>query len=244
MNKKEDSQNLLKRFAIYGGIFLVAIFIIIFNRTFDNKEPQDNNQKTSEIEENETLKALSKINDKFFSMNIHLILDDDAITLEYQKVDTIEVGMKKYHNEEIEYIKTENDYYTLENNNFVKNNEFTNFNFDKTFINLNNIKELLSSKGEYTKSKINEYNVIEYTYSLKDIIKIYNNYNDKSIIVTGKGQITLTAYYKEDKLEYFEIDTTDLYNLIENRNLNQVKYIIELQEEKEDDPSWILEKLS
>lgn len=243
MNKKEDSQNLLKRFAIYGGIFLVAIFIIIFNRTFDNKD-RHNNQKPSEIEENETLKALSKINDKFFSMNIHLILDDDAITLEYQKVDTIEVGMKKYHNEEIEYIKTENDYYTLENNNFVKNNEFTNFNFDKTFINLNNIKELLSSKGEYTKSKINEYNVIEYTYSLKDIIKIYNNYNDKSIIVTGKGQITLTAYYKEDKLEYFEIDTTDLYNLIENRNLNQVKYIIELQEEKEDDPSWILEKLS
>ncbi len=95
---KEESQNLIKKFAIYGGIFIVAIFIIIFNQVFDEKNLKPNNenqnQTPTKIEENETLKKLSEINDKFYSMNIHLTLDDDAITLQYQKVDIIEVGTK------------------------------------------------------------------------------------------------------------------------------------------------------
>lgn len=250
INKSEQNQNLLKKFVLYGGIFLAGLFIVIFNQVFDVQNESQNNNKNNpnptqnKTEENETLKKLSDINDKFYSMNIHLVLDDDAITLEYQKVDTIEVGMKKYHKEQTEYIKAENTYYIMENNNFIKNDEFIDFNFDKTFIDLTNIKDLLRCTGEYAKNTNGIYNTLEYTYSLKDIIKIYNNYNNASVIITGKGEIKLTAYYKDETLNYIEIDATDLYNLIENKNLNQVKYKIEVQAEKEEDPSWILEKLS
>lgn len=247
INNNGENQRTLKKLLLYGGIFAVGLFIVIFNRIFGTTQTEQNNNQNQtpiKVEENETLKQLSNINDNFYSMNVHLVLDDDAITLEYQKVDTIEVGMKKYHQEQTEYIKTNDAYYTLENNNFVKTENFIDFDFDKTFINLHNIKKLLEYEGEYLKNKVGEYNTVKYTYSLKDAIKIYNDYNNTSLIVTGKGNIELTAYYKQEILEYIEIDATDLYNLIENKNLNEVKYKIEVQAEKEEDPSWILEKLS
>ncbi|MCI8331068.1 MAG: hypothetical protein HFE04_03080 [Bacilli bacterium] len=245
---KEESQNLIKKIAIYGSIFIVAIFIIIFNQVFDEKNLKPNNenqnQTPTKIEENETLKKLSEINDKFYSMNIHLTLDDDAITLQYQKVDIIEVGTKKYHKEKIDYVKTKEAYYIMKDNNYIKTENFNNFDFDKTFIELTNIKKLLEYEGEYEESKNGINTTKKYTYSLKDAIKIYNDYNNTSLIMTGKGELEVIAHNKEENLEYIEIDITDLYNFIEKRDLSEVKYKIEIQAEKEEDPSWILEKLS
>lgn len=247
-NKKEESKNLLKKFALYGGIFAIGIFILIFNKVVgdQNQTNQKENTKTPQTNasENETLKILSEINDNFYSMTVYLTLDDDAITLDYQKVKDIEMGEKKYHKEQTEYIKANNTYYIMENNNFNKTDNFIDFDFDKTFINLSNIKELLKCNGEYSKDTQGNYNIEKYTYSIKDVIKIYNNYNNESVITTGKGSITLTSYFKNEKLEYIELNTTDLYNLIENQNLKEVKYKITVTQEQEDDASWILEKLS
>lgn len=249
MNKdinQTEEKTLLKKFLIYGGIFAVGIFIVIFNRVFDDvnrgKDPKEP-EKSNKITDNETLKQLSEINDNFYSMTVHLTLDDDAITLDYQKIDTIEVGQKKYHKNQTQFIKANNIYYVMENNNFIKNENFIDFDFDKTFINLTNIKELLKSEGEFIEETKENQRKITYTYSLKDVIRIYNNFNKTSILVTNKGNIKLNAILNDNKLEYIEIDTTDLYNLIENTELSQVKYKITITKEKEEDPSWILEKL-
>ena len=170
-------------------------------------------------------------------------MDDDALNLEVQKIKEIEMGVKKYHGEKVEYTKYNNNYYKLENDKFIKLENFIDFNYDKTFMEIANIKKLFSLEGEKRTYTYDELNVLSTTYDLSDVIKIYNEYNNTNIIKFTNGKVTLEVYYKNEGLAYIIINTTDLYNLINNENQNNVNYKIEIKSNKEEDTSWLIEKL-
>ena len=250
MNKKEiteeENTKYLKKFLFYGGIFLFGIIVVLTNKFYGNNVKNQNikEEEKNKISKNKLLETLDNINNDYYSMNVYLTLDDDAITLNYQKLsDSLEIGRKKYHKNEQEYIKYENEYYLKKETNFEKEQDFLNFDYDKTFIDLKNIKELLKEEGEYISYILNDYTIYKYTYNLNSGIKIYNNYNKASIMPLDNGNIEVTSYEKNEKLDYIEINIKDLYNLINNTNYEIVKYKISVKAEKEEDTSWLLEKL-
>ena len=238
MNEEEklEQKKRLIKIGIYLGIFILA-FILLKIESISSNKNSNNNQNQSQISETpkiiDNIMNLSEDNLEEF---VYYTMDDDAITLNFERSGNIEVGEKRYHGENITYIKKENNYYKI--NEETKTLEslvnFSEFNYDKTFIELSNIKKLLE-KGmnpKYEDSKIT------YEYNIKDIISIYNNYNNTSIIAYDNDTITLEIYYTDETLEYLLINTTNLYNKINEKELYQVLYKIEIKSIDSEDVSW------
>ena len=242
MKEIDENKKDLIKIGLYGGFFLVVIlFAVISNRT-GNKSNNVNNSNNKH--DNSIVKQISNIDDNYFSSKVHLIMDDDAVSLEYQHIGEVEIGVKKYHSENIEYTKYNDVYYKLEGNNFVRLSNFIDFDYDKTFMDIENIKKLLELDSQNSSYISNDFNVLRLNFSVNDVIKIYNDYNDTNVIKYSDGVVILDVYYKDDNFSYLEMNVTDLYNLVNDKSLENVIYKLEFKSEKEEDVSWLIEKFN
>lgn len=233
--EKEEQRKRLIKIGIYVGVFVLAFIILKIDSLVSNKnESEEKKEEEKRLEIIDKLKNMSEDN---YTENIHLIMDDDALTLEFQKSNNIIIGSKKYHGEDITFIKKEEIYYKVDenSNSALQLSDFVEFNYDKTFIDLSNIKKLLSRdiKPQYSSNKV------LITYKLNDLLSIYNSYNNSTILDLGSGELILEINYNDNTLDYLLIDVTDLYNKIYNKNLEKATLNIELSESKEEDISWL-----
>lgn len=237
--EKEEQRKRLIKIGIYVGVFVIAFILLKIENLTSNKNNQEvKNEESEAIKVVENIKSISEDN---YEENIYLSLDDDAITLNFQKSNNVYIGVKKYHGENITFIKKDNLYYSLnqEEQNVNVLNDFVDFNYDKTFTELSNIKKLLEKdvKPTYYDGRL------LYKFNNKDVISIYNNYNNTALIDLGNGYITLDIYHENDNLDYILIDITSLYNKVNNKEYEQVVYKISFKETSEEDISWLDELL-
>ena len=237
--EKEEQRKRLIKIGIYVGVFVIAFIILKIENLTSNKNNQE--VKNEETEAIKVVKNIKNISEDNYEENIYLSLDDDAITLNFQKSNNVYIGVKKYHGENITFIKKDNLYYSLnqEEQNVNVLSDFIDFNYDKTFTELSNIKKLLEKdvKPIYYDGRL------LYKFDNKDVISIYNNYNNTALIDLGNGYITLDIYYENDNLDYMLIDITSLYNKVNNKEYEQVVYKISFKETSEEDVSWLDELL-
>ena len=125
------------------------------------------------------------------------------------------------------------------NEEFIKNSEFVSFNYDKTFITLDNIKKLFNLKHTVT----NDGSIIEVKYTLNDVINLYNEINNTHLYTLEEKYFYIYLKMNEETVEYFVIDMTPLYKLINTELDTDVVYKIKVKNEKETDTSLILTKL-
>ena len=127
----------------------------------------------------------------------------------------------------------------MKNEEFIKNSEFVSFNYDKTFIILDNIKKLFNLKH----TVMNDGSIIEVKYKLNDVINLYNEINNTRLYTLDEKDFYIYLKMDEKTVEYFVVDMTPLYKLI-NAELNtDVVYKIKVKNEKETDTSLIITKL-
>ena len=238
MNEEErlEQKKRLIKIGIYLGIFVLAFIILKIESISSNKNSNNNQNQSQTSETPKIIDYIKNLSEENLEESVYYTMDDDALTLNFERSGNIEVGEKRYHGEIVTYIKKENNYYKIneENQTLEPLENFSEFNYDKTFIELSNIKKLLEkgTNPKYEESKIS------YEFNIKDIISIYNNYNNTSIIAYDNGTITLEIYYTEETLEYLLIDITNLYNKINEKELYQVLYKIEIKSINEEDVSW------
>lgn len=227
---KTEEKNTLK-ILVYLGFFILLIVFLRF---------ETNNNKPVKTEENKNdLSFIDKIEINNYSLQVQAILKDDAVTLLYEKQKDIFIGKKIYHGEETEFVKYNKEYYVLENEEFIKNSEFVSFNYDKTFITLDNIKKLFNLKH----TVMNDGSIIEVKYKLNDVINLYNEINNTRLYTLDEKDFYIYLKMDEKTVEYFVVDMTPLYKLI-NAELNtDVVYKIKVKNEKETDTSLIITKL-
>lgn len=241
MESRKVDKNTIIKIIVCLSVFIIGIIIVRINSYQTNKKSNELQEEKSTIED-----KIKNMNDLYYSSKVYLTLDDDAITLNYEKINDIEVGTKKYHKVITEYTKYNGNYYAFNNGVFTPIYNFTDFDYDKTFIELKNIKKLLDL-GEITnyKKSYEEYYKVR-KIDLKDALKIYNKYNNKEVMLYTEGYIYLTIYYNEENntLNYIELDLTDLHNVTNKTNEEKVLYKITLKEEKEEDNSFIKDKLN
>lgn len=238
MELNDKQKNLIKICLYIGGLILIVVILRLSKYTVNknNNKIEANNQKLYE--------AIKNINEDYYTAKIQLVLDDDAISLDYEKVSEIEMGTKKYHGETTEYIKRDNIYYSFDNGNFQKIEDFVDFDYDKTFIDLKTIKKLLEMNVKSKSFKTDDYQVIKLEFDLEDVLPIYNEYNSTNILEVGDAKVTLEIYYNDGEIEFLLINTTDFYNLINDKDLKNVIYKISFKSKKEEDISWIIDKLN
>jgi len=241
MDEKEQKENKTRiiKIVIYLGIFLVAILIARLSNGISKNKTDKVTESTTNI-----IEKIKNINDNYYKEKVQIILEDDSETLEFEKISEVEMGTKKYHGQTTEYIKYNDEYYDFEDGNFTKLIDFKAFDYDKTFYDLTNIKKILSLETNYTAFTIDEENVHKSSYDIKDIFKIYNEYNNEHIMKYKDGLVHVEIHYTNDSINYILINATDFFNILNNTELNSVIYYIEISEEKEQDISWILEKLN
>ena len=235
--EKEEQRKRLIKIGIYVGVFVLAFIILKIESLTSSKNNDRDNDKQVTSDKIEVVDNILKISQNSYEENVFLTMDDDALTLEFQKTDNIIVGSKKYHGETITFINKDSQYYKVdeESQSLVPLTDFVDFNYDKTFMELSNIKLLLNKSN----SPVVSDDKVSYKYTLKDILPIYNNYNSTTYIDLGKGNITLDIYYKDKSLDYILIYTTDLYNKINDKELNQVLYKIFIKQADAEDTTWL-----
>lgn len=236
----ENKKNLIK-ICLYGGFFLIVILVAaISNRIGGNKVSGGN---TNQRVDNSIVEKINNINDDYYSSKVSYVMDDDAISLDYQKVNEVEMGIKKYHGEVQEYTKYNDNYYKLDGEKFIRIDNFIDFDYDKTFMDIVNIKKLLLLDSNTRGYMNDDVNVMSFSYNLNDVLKIYNEFNNTNIIKYSDGEIILDIFYKDNEFLFLQVNVTDLYNLINEKTLENVIYRIEITSGKEEDVSWLIEKL-
>ena len=218
-------------------IIFFSILFVFLSIEVKNKETKENNLDTKQ--NNSIINSINEINDDYYIINIQAILKNDAITLNYEKQNDVITGLKSYHNELITFVKYNNDYYILSDNAFTKQPDFISFNYDKTFIEVSNIKDLINLTH---KEKIDG-SILINTYSLNDVINLYNKINNTNYYITEDSNLNIYLKTHNDILDFIIIDMTPLYKLIDN-NIDTVYYKIEIKEVEKTDVSPIIDKLN
>lgn len=229
----EDQKNLLKIIG-YIGFFVILIFVarMSLNKTEIIKE--ENNGVNY-------IKSIIDMSEDFYKMNIHYVMDDDAITLDFEKQNDILIGEKYYHKVVDKFVSYNNKYYVLDNDNFVENASFDSFPYDKTFIDFKNLKELINTK---TINIIKKDNEITYKYNLNDFLTTYNKINKTNYYTLEDKSVNIVFTFNNEKINDISIEATSIYNLINNTEYKMIQYKILVEEVSKDDTTWIKEKLS
>lgn len=227
---KTEEKNIFKILAYIGFFILLFIFLRI---------EVNNKQAEPEEKEKNDLSFIDKIEENNYSLQVQAILKDDAVTLLYEKQKDVFIGIKSYHGEETNFVKYNEEYYVMENEEFIKNSDFVSFNYDKTFITLDNIKKLFNLKHSVT----NDESIVNAKYSLNDVINLYNEINGTHLYTLEELDFYIYLKMNIDVVEYFIIDMTPLYKLINADLDTDVTYKIKVKTEKETDTNFIISKL-
>lgn len=229
----EEQKNLLKIIG-YIGFFVILIYVarMSLNKTEVIKE--ENNGVNY-------IKSIIDMSEDFYKMNIHYVMDDDAITLDFEKQNDILIGEKYYHKVIDKFVNYNNKYYVLDNDNFVEDISFDIFPYDKTFIDFKNLKELINTK---TINIIKKDNEVTYKYNLNDFLTTYNKINKTNYYTLEDKSVSIVFTFNNEKINDISIDATSIYNLINNTEYKMIQYKILVEEVSKDDTTWIKEKLS
>ena len=227
---KTEEKNIFKILAYIGFFILLFIFLRI---------EVNNKQAEPEEKEKNDLSFIDKIEENNYSLQVQAILKDDAVTLLYEKQKDVFIGIKSYHGEETNFVKYNEEYYVMENEEFIKNSDFVSFNYDKTFITLDNIKKLFNLKHSVT----NDESIVNAKYSLNDVINLYNEINSTHLYTLEEKDFYIYLKMNEETVDYFVIDMSPFYKLISPELDTDVVYKIKVKNEKETDTSFIISKL-
>lgn len=239
----ENKKNLIKVGVYLGALIILIVFFRLFGGNNNSSNVTNNKEVTETVKEETILSSVEKINSKYYKSKVHVVLDDDAQTIEYEKKDNILIGNKKYHNESINFINYNENNYTYNEEEIIRLDNFDYFDFDKTFIDLDNFKTLIKLDSVNNKYSFDGYEVYEFTYDMRDVLRVYNNINDTNYVTLEKKDITLKVYSNNNKIEYMILDLTNVYNFINETELNEISYKLTFEETKEEDTSWLIEKL-
>lgn len=229
---KEEQKNLLKIIG-YIGFFVILIYIARMS-LYKTEIIKEENNGVSYI------KSIIDMSEDFYKMNIHYVMDDDAITLDFEKQNDILIGEKYYHKVVDKFVNYNNKYYVLDNDNFVENVSFDSFPYDKTFIDFKNLKELINTK---TINIIKKDNEVIYKYNLNDFLTTYNKINKTNYYTLEDKNVNIVFTFNNEKINDISIDVTPIYNLINNTEYKMIQYKILVEEVSKDDTTWIKEKL-
>lgn len=229
----EEQKNLLKIIG-YIGFFVILIYIARMSLKKTEVIKEENNGVNY-------IKSIIDMSEDFYKMNIHYVMDDDAITLDFEKQNDILIGEKYYHKVVDKFVNYNNKYYVLDNDNFVENASFDSFPYDKTFIDFKNLKELINTK---TINIIKKDNEVTYKYNLNDFLTTYNKINKTNYYTLEDKSVDIVFTFNNEKINDISIDATSIYNLINNTEYKMIQYKILVEEVSKDDTTWIKEKLS
>ena len=90
---------------------------------------------------------------------------------------------------------------------------------------------------------MNDGSIIEVKYKLNDVINLYNEINNTRLYTLDEKDFYIYLKMNEKTVEYFVVDMTPLYKLINTELNTDVVYKIKVKNEKETDTSLIITKL-
>lgn len=220
----ENKKNIIKLAGCILFIIIMIIYVNVMPKNYSNNKGQNN---TNTIEENTILNELSNIKDNY-KQKITISKDLEELAIEREVLGNNEAGRQTIDDKETNYIFYENEYYIITEEVPIKKDETFDpyLNNDITFINIENIIELINLSKESIDLAEENYKIKRYKISLSDLIVIYNKVNNAEISLKENKEINLNINYNEN-IESIEIDLTELFNLIYEEDYKQVIYKIE-----------------
>ncbi len=227
VNKPIDPEKSGKEMVFYGVIFCIILIVAVIMKFADTPKEStnaNNNDKSGSNEKILEKNLLEELSENNYDADLTIIADTDLLNLLIRKEsETKELISKTYRGENNIYYINASKIYKAVNNQFIleeKSNIYNNY--DTTFINIENIHELINQHTYELDLKEEEYDIKRYKIEAKKVIEIYNEYNNADIIKRVSGEVILDIYYDKDNLKGLKLDLTNLY---ENLNFDYRKVI-------------------
>lgn len=216
-----------KSMIFYGVIFIVILVVALITRFAPKDESEENNQNNN-IPQQENI-SFESIKNNNYDEEIYIITNNDLLNLAIRRENSNKEAISKtYNKEENNYYRTNFDIYHLEGPgkiNIVNNIKFYE-DFDETFLNISNIESLLNNPE--IKFSENGYKVYRYLLDMKDIINIYNKYNNTDLKNDLTEKALLELRIKEGESIFYNIDLTHLYKLL-GKDYRYVRYEVKYE---------------
>lgn len=216
-SKIQDTERSKRENTFYFIFFIIILIAAVILKFTDNNDKEktnttDNstNQEVSTNEDKEYLKDLDKNN---YDVEINIIADTDLLNLLIRKESfSKELISKTYRDETAIYYINSNKTYKSVSSDFILDNNPNIYNeYDTTFFNVLNLKELINKHTYEVSLKEEEYNIQRYKIEISRVIDTYNEYNKTSLKKRVSGEVILDINYTNEKLIGLKLDLTSLY---------------------------------
>lgn len=207
----------------YGIFFALIIVIGYIGNTQNQGNNNDNNKNKDEL-----LQKYEEIQKNNFDCNISIIADADILLVSARRENKEKEAIVKKYREEISY------YYRQDNIFYETNQEFNKFDikenldiyngYDTTFLNIDNIVEMLKTGNKIYLTEEN-HSIARYKIDDNEVLKVYNSVNNTNYITNKDFDVIVNVHFREN-IEKIEIKLTGLYNVIKG-NYENVVYTIE-----------------
>lgn len=208
---------------VFGIILILSLITKFTSKDNENKNNNDNSTQSTNTIDNEDglLKSLDNNN---YDADLTIIADTDLLNLLIRKESqTKELIAKTYRDENQIFYINGDKIYKYSNNNFILDNSSNIYNrYDKTFMVMVNVNELIEKHTYEIDLKEEDYDIKRYKIEASRVIGIYNDYNKTDLNKRVSGEVILDIYYNEDTLKGMKLDLTNLY---QNLNYDYIKVI-------------------
>ena len=225
--EKEDYNRKMNIIKLIGCVIFIAVMIVYVNLMPKNNAISNNNNDIDTIETDNIIAELSEIKENY-KQKVTISKDLEDLVVEREVLGSNEAGRQLVNNKETNYILYDNVYYIITEEVPIKKDETFDpyLGNDTTFININNLLELINTTKETAQLSEENYKIKRYKISLSDLIVIYNKVNNAEISLKENKKLDLNINYNQN-IESIELDLTELFNLISEKKYREVIYKIE-----------------
>lgn len=228
MTQEERRNKSILTLSAYG-LFFILILVMAY---LSNTQNQNNNgNKTKNNYTDELSQKYEEIQKNNFDSNISIIADADILLVSVRRESKDkELISKKYRDEVKYYFRQGNIFYEadkeLKNFELKENVDIYN-GYDTTFLNIDNILEMIKSINKLYLSE--EYHSIaRYKVDHNKVLEVYNKFNNTHYMSNKDFNVVVDVHYNES-IEKIELDLTNLYNVIKD-GYEKVIYSIEFDD--------------
>lgn len=234
----------LKRDRIKAIVYFVLFLIILvsFRLSNGNTNNQPNNEETPMVDT--VIKLLDKYKENNYEVEINIVKDKEMINVLKRMQDKDnEIFYIKYRDVENIYFRSNENYFIIDGENIEKTNKYDKiFEYDETFVDMNNLIKLLENDNvSYKDLKEEKYLIRRYKVPLSEMLKTYNEVHGTEEFTSLIKEVSTDIKYLNDDLIGISMDMLYLNNYLSESNISKFTYDLSFREVGNIDLSKIIE---
>lgn len=240
-DQPQDAETDKRTMYFYAAVFLIILVFSVVSNFFSDRSDEKDESENQPNQQTETFTTpINLIESNNFDMELIIRADSDLINFLIRRQSANKELISKTHGSFSKiYYKDADKLYEADGKlKQIDNIDLYN-GYDTTFINTDNLINLVKNKTHEISLKEENYDIKRYKIEISKVINIYNEYNKSDLKKTVSGEVIMDVNYKGEELLGITLDLSALYHNFSS-SYSKVIYYFEFEHFNEVDMSSIL----